>query len=61
MKLYYVPNGSLYIEVVNVRYNGLTHYWADVNFYTRPGRKLFYSEKYMKIPYSVLSVWRELE
>jgi hypothetical protein len=52
----YRPNGSLVLEVVQIRYRGADFFWADVRWHT-PTKKLFYEEKWIKIPWKATKRW----
>ena len=49
MTLYYIENGSTYLEIVRIKYYGAKYIKTHINWYTRPGMKLIHTEKNLKI------------
>lgn len=60
MLLYFVPQGSCYLEIVRVKYRGSSYFKAHVRWYSRPGMKYMCEERSLKIPNEAKRIWRVL-
>jgi hypothetical protein len=57
--LYYVEQGSCYLEIVKVFYSNETHFKARVIWYTKPGQKCLGAED-LTIPKGAKENWQKI-
>jgi hypothetical protein len=62
MKAYYhVPNGSTYICITKVKYQGPTYFRATVRWYSKPGMTFLREDRNLKILNSARKIWHKIE
>jgi len=57
--LYSIPNGSMYVSILRIRYVGGDYIKAHVMYFSRPGRTLLHEDKNCKIPTKCFSFWEK--
>ena len=59
--IFYVENGSCYLEIVQIKYSGTDYMNAHVKWYSRPGRTFLFEEKNLKIRSGSIDTWKTLD
>ena len=60
MILYSIPQGSCYLQIVKVRYQGPEYMKAIVRWYSKPGKTFLREEKDLKIPNKCFQFWEKV-
>lgn len=59
--LYTMPNSSMYVEIVKIRYRSCDYIKARLNYYTKPGLTLFATENSVKLKLDTIKMWEKHE
>lgn len=55
---YFIPNGSLYLEIVRIKYQCDDYVRAHVRWYSRPGNTFLIENRNLKIPTKAKANWK---
>ena len=58
--MYYIDNGSMYMNIIRIKYKSDTYIKAHVQYFSRPGGSLLSEEKNCKIPLDCFKFWKKL-
>jgi hypothetical protein len=58
--LYTIPNSSMYVQILKIRYRGPEYIKVNIAYYTKPGKQKLHTEKNVKLDRKVFNFWEKV-